>query len=63
MTKLPAIALALTVSWYLMESPFNPRLLRLGGNNGHSYQCVPSDDPDLNQHEEYPKFDGAPIWR
>jgi len=59
MMKLPAIALALTMSWYLMESPYNPR----HEGNGHSYQCMPSDDPQPNQHEEYPKIDGAPLWR
>jgi len=57
--KLPAIALALTVSWYLMESPYNPQLQ----GDGHFYHCVASDDPELSAHEEYPKLDGAPLWR
>jgi hypothetical protein len=56
--KLPAIALALTVGWYLMESPYNPRL-----EGNRSYECIRSDDPDLTQHKEYPQIDGAPLWR
>ena len=56
--KFPAIALALTLSWYLMESHYNRRL-----EGNHSYECIRSDDPLLSQHGEYPKIDGAPLWR
>jgi hypothetical protein len=42
-----------------MESPPNI------GSSGtvRSYQCVDAHDPVLSEHLDYPKIDGAPLWR
>jgi hypothetical protein len=54
-----AAALAL-VGWYLMELPPPPEGR---GIPGFTDDCIASDDPQLTQHQDYPKTDGASLWQ